>query len=699
MSLPLSTTIIDQSTGYALPRNTGTWADVTSWASWQTWNNQRANSMIVVGTVTDRGTVGYFNLKTSADVTGNIAYSVYTSNTGAFAGEETVSNITPNSGNIAAFYGRYYSVVANVTDPSGAIELRSLNVTSLNSRFDIQFNDVDTSSLSQGPNNSGSRVLPLPRTISAVTNMQVTAHNPSQQNSIYITTGNTGYILDYNSNISTVTTAITSASPTYVNYIMAATKEAPFNYIFKTTNGDTWSNLTVVSNAGGFYGESVAWNHDGTRVAFGLETPTSNNLRVYTRSGDAFTKAADVNTWPAGGVHDVAWTNTDDDYLVVAHDNSPYISIYSGSNYNKQSNPATLPAGNAFAVEFSPDDSFLAVGVSTTPYLHLYSRSGGTFTRVAGPSTDPALDQLPDGTVYSISWSPDGNYLVVGSAGGAGRGITVYYRSGDNLYRVTDPSIIPVATGVFTVDWSPTGNVVAVGWAGPLTDSTKTTDFGLYRISGNTVTWANSAATSISSNVSGVFDLEWIDGTNGTQLVVGHTNTITAGRGVSIYNMDYTTDTLSLASGFSSNVGNVYAVGTSTAVYNNFLPVANVAGFPASGNLRVRNETMSYTNANATSNMFEGITRAVTTQTFGTSTANVHPLGTEVVPVNSIDFTARYFATEVVGIANAYVDEKDRTLPTVVVRDGEGAYTDGVIDALLFVLPEQYMDSTNLGTR
>jgi hypothetical protein len=694
MSLPLSTTIIDQSTGYALPRNTGTWADVTSWTSWQSWNNQRANSMIVVGTVTDRGSVGYFNLKTSADVTGNIAYSVYTSNTGAFAGEETVSNITPNSGNIAAFYGRYYSVVANVTDPSGAIELRSLNVTSLNSRFDIQFNDVDTGTLAAGPNNSGSRVLPLPRTISAVTNMQVTAHNPSQQNSIYITTGNTGYILDYNSNISTVTTAITSASPTYTNYIMAATKEAPFNYIFKTTNADTWSNLTVVSNAGGSYGESVAWNHDGTRVAFGLESPSSNNLRVYNRSGDTFTKAGDVNTWPAGGVHDVAWTNTDDDYLVVAHDNSPYISIYAGSNYHKQSNPSVLPAGSAFAVEFSPDDSFLAVGVNTTPYLHLYSRSGGTFTRLSALSTDPALDQLPNAIVHSLSWSPDGNYLAVGVEAG----IKIYYRSGNNLYRV-DPDIDFAATGVFTVDWSPTGNVVAVGWAGPLTDSSQTTDFGLYRISGNTVTWANSAATSISSNVSGVFDLEWIDGTNGTQLAVGHHNTMTGGQGVSIYNMDYTTDTLSLASGFASNVGNVYAIGTSTAVFNNFLPVANVAGFPASGNIRVRNETMSYTSANATSNTFEGITRAVTTQTFGASTANVHPLGTEVVPVNSIDFTARYFATEAVGIANAYVDEKDRVLPTVVVRDGEGEYTDGVIDALLFVLPEQYMDDTNLGTR
>jgi hypothetical protein len=536
--------------------------------------------------------------------------------------------------------------------------------------------------------------LPLPRTISAVTNMQVTAHNPSQQNSIYITTGNTGYILDYNSNISTVTTAITSASPTYVNYIMAATKEAPFNYIFKTTNGDTWSNLTVVSNAGGFYGESVAWNHDGTRVAFGLEAPTSNNLRVYNRSGDTFTKESDVNTWPAGGVHDVAWTNTDDDYLVVAHDNSPYISIYAGSNYNKQSNPSVLPAGSAFAVEFSPDDSFLAVGVNTTPYLHLYSRSGGTFTRLSALSTDPALDQLPNGIVHSLSWSPDGNYLAVGVEAG----IKIYYRSGNNLYRV-DPNIDLSATGVFTVDWSPTGNVVAVGWAGPLIDSTQTTDFGLYRISGNTVTWANSAATSISSNVSGVFDLEWIDGTNGTQLAVAYHNTMTGGQGVNIYNMEYTTDTLSLASGFASNVGNVYAIGTSTAVFNNFLPVANVAGFPASGNIRVRNETMSYTSANAVSNTFEGITRAVTTQTFGASTANVHPLGTEVVPVNSIDFTARYFAAEAVGIANAYVNEKDRVLPTVVVRDGEGEYTDGVIDALLFVLPEQYMDDTNLGTR
>lgn len=173
MSLPVSTATIDQSTGFALPRNIGTWGNLVAWDSWKSWNNQRANSMIVVGTVTDRGKSGYFNLRTTADVTGNIAYSVYTSNSGAFSGEETVSNITPNTSNIAAFYGRFYTVVANVTDPSGAIELRSLNVTSVDSRFDLELDDLVLGNLS---GNIDHKILPLSRPVSAITNIQVTPH-------------------------------------------------------------------------------------------------------------------------------------------------------------------------------------------------------------------------------------------------------------------------------------------------------------------------------------------------------------------------------------------------------------------------------------------------------------------------------------------------------------------------------------------
>lgn len=689
MPLPVNTSTIDPLTGFAVPANRGTWANLSglSWSSWTEWSNQKANVMIVVSEVQDRGQTGYFNLKTDVDVTGNITYSVYTSNTGAFAGEETVSNITPNTGNIAAFYGRYYTVVANVSDPSGEIQLRSFNITSTNSRFDIQFNDLETSSLALGPNNSGSRVLPLPRVISAVTNMQVTSHNPSIQNSIYITTGNTGYVLDYNSTISTVTTQNISASPTYSNYIMVGTKETPFNYVYKTNNGDTWSNLSVVSNTGGSYSESVDWNLDGTKVVFGLENPTSNNLRVYSRSGDTFTKETDVNTWPAGGVHDVAWTNTDDDFIAVAHDNSPYVSIYAGNNYNKQSNPATLPTGSAFSVAFSPADDFLAVGHQSSPYLTIYSRSGGTFTKVADPAS------LPNNTVLDLTWSPDGTYLVAAY----GQTFKIYYRSGNTFTAIDNPSIVPeLNTGVFVMDWNPGGNAVAIGWSSNLANTSDTTDFGIYRTAGNSWTWANTAATTIPGSF-GVYDLEWMAG--GNQLIIGHHNTTANANGVKVYNFTYSGNVLTQSVGFDSNVGNVYAVAASVASDNNFLAVANVAGFPASGNIRVRNETMSYTSANATTNRFENITRAVTTGTFGASTANAHAAGSEVFALGNIDFGARYFAEEPVGISNAYVNEKDRVLPTVVIRDAEGQYTDGVIDAVLWVMPEQFMDSTNLGTR
>ena len=691
MPLPVNTSTIDPLTGYAVPANTGTWANLSglSWSTWTAWSNRKANTMVVVSQVQDREQEGYFNLKTDVDVTGNITYSVYTSNTGAFAGEETVSNISPNTGNLSAFYGRYYTVVATVTDPSGEIQLRNFNITSTNSRFDIQFNDLETSSLASGPNNAGSRVLPLPRTISAVTNMQVTAHNPSIQNSVYTTTGNTGYVLDYNSTISTVTTQAISSYATYTNYIMVATKEAPYNYIFKTEDGDTWANLTVVNNTGSFYGESVDWNHDGTKVAFGIESPSSNNLRVYTRSTDTFTKEADPNTWPAGGVHDVAWTNTDDDFLAVAHDNSPYVSIYAGNNYNKASDPATLPTGSAFSVAFSPADDYLAVGHATSPYITIYSRSGNTFTKVSNPSS------LPSTTVTDLTWSPDGTYLIACY----GTTFKIYYNASGTFVAISNPSTVPnITNGIFTMDWNPSGNAVAIAWSSALTDSADVTDFGVYRTSGNTWTWANSAATTTNqTGTFGCFDIEWTG--NGSQIIVAHHNTISSGSGIKIYNYNYSGNTVTLATGFTSNVGNVYAVGASLPVTNNFLAVANVAPFAASGNIRVRNETMSYTSANAITNRFLGISRGVTTATFGSSTANSHPVGSEVFPVDNIDFSLRYFAEEPVGISNAYVNEKDRVNPTVVVRDSAGQYTDGVIDAVLWVMPEQYMDSTNLGTR
>jgi hypothetical protein len=179
MALPQETAKLDPISGYQVPQSTNNfWANLSTWDGWSRWGSRLANSMVVVSTVQDRGSVGYFNIKTSTDVTGNIAYSVYTSNTGAFAGEETVSNISPNTGNIAAFCSRYYAVVANVTEPSGYGVLRTMSVTSINSRFDIQLDDLVLGNLSGNINH---KVLPLPRSVSAITNLQVTPHYESAE--------------------------------------------------------------------------------------------------------------------------------------------------------------------------------------------------------------------------------------------------------------------------------------------------------------------------------------------------------------------------------------------------------------------------------------------------------------------------------------------------------------------------------------
>jgi hypothetical protein len=179
MALPQETAKLDPINGYQIPQSTNNyWANLSAWGGWTKWGTRSANSMVVVSTVQDRGSVGYYNLKTSTDVTGNITYKVYASNTGAFAGEETITNITPNTGNIAAFCSRYYAVVANVTEPSGGAVLRSMSVTSINSRFDIQLDDLVLGNLS---GNINQKVLPLPRPVSAITNIQVTPHYESAE--------------------------------------------------------------------------------------------------------------------------------------------------------------------------------------------------------------------------------------------------------------------------------------------------------------------------------------------------------------------------------------------------------------------------------------------------------------------------------------------------------------------------------------
>lgn len=705
MALPISTAYIDPVTNWALPASQTTWssfANVVAWSGWRTWNAQPANSMVVVSSVQDRGVTGYFNLRTTADVTGNIAYSVYTSNTGAFAGEETISNITPNTSNIAAFYGRYFAVVANVTDPSGQIQLRSLNIESTNNRFDIQFNDVDTQNLAAG-DESGTKILPLSRTISAVTNMQVTAHNPTAGTTTYITTANgpTGYIVNYTGPSTTLSNIVTSSGATVEYLITGMAEPSNLMRVYKTIDGINWSFLSNLANTSpetGAVGSTANFNPDGDRLAVGFRNVSNNynNFRSYTRSGDTFTLRNDPDTWPVGWVRKVEYS-PNGSYLAVAHDSTPYITIYSisGNNLNKLDDPATLPTGVGYDLAWDSTSTYLAVAHESSPYITIYKRSGNTFTKLANPSILPTTG-LTAGT--TIDFRPDGNYLVWGGTDASGTGrLRFYYRSGDTFAMVTGANVdLGVNYTPFALNYNATGTHVAIG------SSSQDTWF-VYNQSGNTV--ANSSI-SVSSGIGATWRALVWDST-GAKLFRGHSRNAVNPRGMDIYNVSYSGTgnaniTLNSLAGVTANVGNVQSAATFTTSYGAYIEVANAAIFSgAGGNIRINNESLSYLTANttATPNRLESITRGITTSQFGNSTANIHATGSEVFPIEQLDLTARYFAEETLTMSHAYIANKDRVNPTVIVRDSEGNNADATVDAVIWALPEQYMDTTNLNTR
>lgn len=126
------------------------------------------------------------------------------------------------------------------------------------------------------------------------------------------------------------------------------------------------------------------------------------------KSKKYFTILSDPATLPGGGVKQITCTS-DGIYIAAAQQTvSPYIVIYKRSNYKitKLSNPGTLPPSSVTLCKFSPNGNFLAVGSSASPYIVVYERSGDTFTKLTNPGT------LPSGGLEAIAWQNDSARLV-----------------------------------------------------------------------------------------------------------------------------------------------------------------------------------------------------------------------------------------------------------------------------------------------
>jgi len=173
MSLPNNTGYLDQNLNQVFPNNTGTWADLsgTTWASWKTWTQKPVTILQWLSDPLIFPELTTFNLKITTVANGNVSYDVYTSTTGAFTGEETITTVNQGDTNIPSFTAIMAFVLIKVTRTQGINTLDSVEIKANDSRVNILLKDIDTSTLS---GTTAARTLALPRAVSGVIDMIIT---------------------------------------------------------------------------------------------------------------------------------------------------------------------------------------------------------------------------------------------------------------------------------------------------------------------------------------------------------------------------------------------------------------------------------------------------------------------------------------------------------------------------------------------
>ena len=178
MALPAINGLLDAELNQVFPSNTGTWNDLsgTTWANWNQWITKPSNPMTWLADIIDLGAVKTVNLKITTDANGLVAYDVYTSSTGAFAGEEALTTIAQGATGVASFTCQYIAVVVKVTQTQGLNTLNAVELKANDSRVNILLKDISTSTLT---GTSSARQLVLPRTVSGIVDMIITPHQTS----------------------------------------------------------------------------------------------------------------------------------------------------------------------------------------------------------------------------------------------------------------------------------------------------------------------------------------------------------------------------------------------------------------------------------------------------------------------------------------------------------------------------------------
>ena len=171
------------------------------------------------------------------------------------------------------------------------------------------------------------------------------------------------------------------------DYVALACGTSPYIQVY------VWDNATPAfgakssnpSSLPSGVGTDIAFSPDGDYVAITLES--SPYIEVYPfndATGVIGTKVTNTTCLPEGIGRGVDWLNdiiSGATAITIAHETTPFVStcifdLSTGTFGAEITSPSTVPGGNATSVRFHPNDDFLIVGHAISPYISVYDYNG-----------------------------------------------------------------------------------------------------------------------------------------------------------------------------------------------------------------------------------------------------------------------------------------------------------------------------------
>lgn len=218
---------------------------------------------------------------------------------------------------------------------------------------------------------------------------------------------------------------------------------------------------------------SITQTDDGsTNTGFNMASSTNSSTAVSGSGNDAsvqlslsdtlFTNLNTSTVGVPGNANAVAFS-PDGKYFAVAHNGTPYLTVYSfdPDNYlvGNAITPTSTCGATGVAVEFHPSGNWLAMSCANSS-VTLYPFTSKAFNATSGVLGVP-VTSATTGAVNGFSFSPTGRYIAIAHSGSPYVTVYTFNTSTAAFTNPKIPASTPASTGR-DVTWHPTEEFVAV---------------------------------------------------------------------------------------------------------------------------------------------------------------------------------------------------------------------------------------------